>query len=150
MNHEPYVRSINYYETDQMAVVHHSNYIRYFEEARTDFLRKNGVNFCEVEEKYGIMFPVLDVQCSYKKSARLHDVLYIYVTLKSFTGVRFGLDYQVKFADGSLCASGYTLLGILNRNYMPVSLKRKAPEIYHTFTELLQEESDADPAEVRT
>lgn len=146
MNREPYIRPVHYYETDQMAVVHHSNYIRYFEEARTDFLKKNGVDFCEVEEKYGIMFPVLDVRCSYKKSARLHDVLYIYTTMKSFTGVRFGVEYQVKLEDGSLCASGYTLLGILNQNYMPVSMKRKAPEIYQKFMEILQEEQGDGPA----
>ena len=147
MNSEPYIRPVHYYETDKMAVVHHSNYIRYFEEARVAFLKQNGIDFNEMEKNLGIMFPVLDVQCSYKKSAAFDDVLYIYVSLKKFTGVRFVLDYQVKFEDGSLCATGSTTLGILNKNYMPVSLKHKAPELYQRFLDLLQEEEQEEGSE---
>ena len=141
MNNEPYRRRINYYETDQMAIVHHSNYIRFFEEARIDYLRKNGLDFAELENNNGIMFPVLDVTCKYVKSARFNDELLFYVKLREFTGVRMILDYDVRFAsDGSRCAQGSTALGILNKEYRPVSIKRKLPEVYQRFMALLAEE----------
>lgn len=144
MNHEPYIRPVHYYETDKMAVVHHSNYIRYFEEARVDFLHKNGIDFNELERNLGIMFPVLDAQCTYIKSAQFDDTLSIYVSIRNFTGVRFVLDYRVELADGSLCATGSTTLGLLNQHYVPVSIKRKAPEIYQRFVALVAECQNAE------
>ncbi len=143
MNFDPYVREIHYYETDQMAVVHHSNYIRFFEEARVDFLKRNGIDFSALETEKGILFAVLDAQCSYKKSARLTDVLYFYITLKSFTGVRFTLDYDVRFADGTVCATGTTSIGFLNRSYMPISIKRLLPEVYQQFVRLYDSQKTA-------
>ncbi len=141
MNHEPYRRRINYYETDQMAIVHHSNYIRFFEEARIDYLRKNGLDFARMELENGIMFPVLDVTCKYIKSARFNDELLIYVKLREFTGVRIILEYDIRFAaDGSRCAQGSTALGILNKDHLPISIKRKLPEIYQQFMKVLGEE----------
>ena len=59
-------RKINYYETDRMGVVHHSNYIRYLEEARCYFLENIGIPF-EVLEENGITIPVLGVNCTYKQ-----------------------------------------------------------------------------------
>jgi acyl-CoA thioester hydrolase len=142
MDQTPYRRRINYYETDQMAVVHHSNYIRFFEEARVDFLRRNGLDFAKMEGTYGIMFPVLDVSCKYVKSARLDQELLFYVKLRQFTGVRITLDYDVRFAeDGSQCAQGTTVLGILNKDYMPISIKRKLPEIYQQFMRVMEEQN---------
>ena len=58
-------RKINYYETDRMGVVHHSNYIRFLEEARCDWLEKAGMPFSVLEEN-GITIPVLGVNCTYK------------------------------------------------------------------------------------
>ncbi len=139
-DYSPYVRCVHYYETDQMAVVHHSNYIRYFEEARVDYLKRNGIDFQGMEKTLGILFPVLDVQCSYEKSARLGDALYIHVHLERYTGVRFTLGYRILFADGSTCARGSTTLGLLNRHYMPISLKHKLPEVHQQFRTLLEAE----------
>ena len=138
MDSSPYIRSVNYYETDRMAVVHHSNYVRYFEEARVDYLRRNGLDFAELEGKYGIMFPVLEVNCRYHKFARFDDELRIFVRLTAYTGVRFTLEYRACFPDGSLCTEGSTGLAILNSSYLPISLKRKFPEVHRRFTELLE------------
>ena len=57
MNRTPYRRRVQYYETDRMGIVHHSNYIRWFEEARTDFLRNNGIVYSDLEQS-GVMIPV--------------------------------------------------------------------------------------------
>ena len=64
MQLRPYEHQIQYYETDQMKVVHHSNYIRWFEEARTDFMRQIGLPYEELEKK-GILCPVLEASAKY-------------------------------------------------------------------------------------
>ncbi|MBQ2111852.1 MAG: acyl-CoA thioesterase, partial [Bacteroidales bacterium] len=65
---------VRYYETDQMGIVHHSNYIRYFECGRTDMLRKLGLPIEKIEQT-GVMLPVVSVGCRYKVPARLGDTL---------------------------------------------------------------------------
>ena len=62
---EIYRHKTQYYETDQMGIVHHSNYIRWFEEARTDFLEKLGMGYDRMEAEV-IISPVLSVSCEYK------------------------------------------------------------------------------------
>ena len=59
-----YKRKMNYYETDQMGIIHHSNYIRLFEEARLDIMDKSGINYADIEEM-GIIIPVMSVDCKY-------------------------------------------------------------------------------------
>ena len=61
---KPYQHKVQYYETDQMGIVHHSNYIRWFEEARTDYMEKMGMGYDQMEEK-GILSPVLSVDAEY-------------------------------------------------------------------------------------
>ena len=60
-----YDRVVKYYETDRMGVVHHSNYIRWFEEARVEFMRDIGLPYSHMEDE-GIMVPVVTVECKYK------------------------------------------------------------------------------------
>jgi acyl-CoA thioester hydrolase len=67
-----YERKINYYETDKMGIVHHSNYIRFFEEARCDLLDVCDLPYNLMEEK-GIMSPVLGVSCRYKQHVTFGD-----------------------------------------------------------------------------
>ena len=61
---------VRYYETDQMGIVHHSNYIRYFECGRSDMMEKLGLPISEVE-RAGVVLPVVAVECRYKRSAYL-------------------------------------------------------------------------------
>ena len=61
----PYDHKVQYYETDGMGIVHHSNYIRWFEEARVDLLEQLGFGYDRIEEA-GYSGPVLEVSCQYK------------------------------------------------------------------------------------
>ena len=63
---------VRYYETDQMGIVHHSNYVRYFECGRSDMMQKAGLPIEEIE-KAGVMLPVVSVECRYKLPARMGD-----------------------------------------------------------------------------
>ena len=66
---------VRYYETDQMAVVHHSNYIRYFEIARNQMMVDWGFPIERCENEYGVMIPIVSVECRFKLPARMGDVL---------------------------------------------------------------------------
>ena len=61
-----YFRRAQYHETDQMGIIHHSNYIKWMEEARIDFMKEMGFGYGEVEKR-GIVSPVAEVSTTYKK-----------------------------------------------------------------------------------
>ena len=77
-------RRINYYETDRMGVVHHSNYIRFLEEARCQMLDDYKMPYSAYEEN-GVMIPVLGVNLSFKHHVTFDDVIVIEVVIILFT-----------------------------------------------------------------
>ena len=93
MKIEPFYRTALYYETDKMAVVHHSNYVRWLEEARIDFLKQVGLPYDEME-KNGIMIPVLSVSCQYKYAVRFNDTVCIKMKMEEFNGLKFRISYR--------------------------------------------------------
>lgn len=134
----PYIRKVNYYETDQMAIVHHSNYIRWFEEARLDALEQLGISYSEMEQG-GFLIPVLDVSCQYMKTVRYGDTVEIQLTLTRFTGLKFDFSYKVyNKKTGELATTGTSSHCILGSDFRPVRLKKEYPEIYHMFKKLAE------------
>ena len=81
-----YIRKANYYETDQMGIVHHSNHIRYFEEARLYFMHSIGCDAAEMEQA-GIIIPNVDAYAKYEKPIRFSDEVRITVRLEKFNAV---------------------------------------------------------------
>lgn len=131
-----YERDAYYYETDKMKVVHHSNYIRWFEEARVNFMKKVGYPYDFMESK-GIMMPVLSVQCSYKNSVRFGDTVLIYAAISNFNG--FKMEVQYKICDkktGELRATGSTTHCFTDMSMKPLRIKKNYPEIYKIFDEV--------------
>lgn len=101
-----YEHECKYYETDQMGIIHHSNYIRFMEEARVDFLEKAGFPFDKIEEG-GVYSPVVGVTCDYKKMSRFTDVLRIHVSVKEYRGVKLVIQYDMyEKESGELRARG--------------------------------------------
>ncbi len=124
---------VQYYETDAMRVVHHSNYIRWMEEARLSFFDWVGMPYDRIEEM-GIVVPVIGAACEYKVPTRYGDRVKIWAELESFTGLRFSVSYRITSPDGSvLHATGHTEHCFLNREMRPVNIKKMAPEIYAIF-----------------
>ena len=94
-----YQHLIQYYETDRMGVTHHSNYIRFMEEARLDFFNKLGYSYLTLE-KVGVFSPVVGLNnIRYKKSSTAGDVLDIEVTILSMNTVTFTIGYVMKNKD---------------------------------------------------
>ena len=85
-----YVHKVNYYETDKMGITHHSNYIRFMEEARMDFLSEIGYPMTRLENE-GITSPVVSVNCEYKHTTTYNDKIEIEVVLEKYTGVKLFL-----------------------------------------------------------
>ncbi len=135
-----YKHKVQYYETDQMGVAHHSNYIRWFEEARVDFLEQAGFGYDKME-KLGVLSPVLGVRVEYKKMTRFSEVLDISVKVLRFTGIKFSLGYEVRNAAGELCCFGETDHCFLDKEGKPLRLKTVFPEVYKLMQSLYQKEA---------
>lgn len=89
-----YIRAPFYYETDKMGIIHHSNYIRWFEESRVALLEHLGFGFEKIEE-LGIVVPVLAVDSQYKEMVRFGDTVRIEPTITTYTGTRLTFSYRV-------------------------------------------------------
>ena len=101
MKYQVFKREINYYETDKMQVVHHSNYIRYLEECRMDFMRQIGFDYAKMEQS-GIMVPVLSVSCNYKNPARFGETICIVPKVERMHGVKYEMSYRIYSEDFSV------------------------------------------------
>ena len=131
--YRPYERKTFYYETDQMGIIHHSNYIRWFEEARIDFLEQIGLPYDEMERN-GLLIPVLGVSCKYKKAFRYGDTYQVFMKMLGFKGVKFNVEYEViNKATGEVHATGSSEHGFVDKNLVPVNIKKNYPDIYERF-----------------
>lgn len=137
MTIKPYSRKANYYETDQMGIIHHSNYIRWFEEARVDFMEQIGFGY-EKAVECGIDFALLGVYCEYKSMVRFGDIVDIYMSVSELENMRMTVKYQIfDTATGELRTTGETRHCFYdNKRKRPVSLKKVIPELYELFGSL--------------
>lgn len=133
-----YQRRINYYETDQMKVVHHSNYIRYFEEARLSWMEGAGLSYCGIEQM-GVIIPVMFVDCQYKSPVFYGDDIEILVRLTFFDGIKMEFNYEIyRKETGQLCTTGRSGHCFLDSEMKPIRLKRKHPDLYQAMTAALE------------
>ena len=125
-----YIHKTQYYESDQMGVIHHSNYIRWFEEARTAFMDDRGYTYARLEHE-GIVSPVLTVECEYRKMMHYGDTARIELEIEKFNGVKMIVSYKVYLdSTGELCTVGKTSHCFLNQDRKPVSMKKVNREFY--------------------
>ncbi|WP_407127826.1 acyl-CoA thioesterase [Desemzia sp. FAM 23990] len=132
-DYQLYEHRAQYYETDQMGIIHHSNYIRWFEEARTDLMDQIGFGYDQME-KSGIIVPVLSVNCEYKSMVRYNDHVYIIPKIEVFNGIRLEISYRVmdKKTD-ELRSFGESKHCFLSDSNRPISLKKADKELYDLF-----------------
>lgn len=139
MNEElrAYQHKVQYYETDQMGIVHHSNYIRWFEEARTDLLEQVGFSYQKMEE-CGVIIPVIGVSCEYKSMVKYGDTVTIYPRVTEFNGIKFSVTYViVDSVTGQLRTTGDSKHCFLNTKSKPFRLAKEKPEVYEVFQKLV-------------
>ena len=133
MEYQLFKREINYYETDKMQVVHHSNYIRFLEECRMDFMKQIGLDYAKVEQA-GLMVPVLSVSCNYLSPARFGDTICIVPKVERFHGLKFDMSYQIYSEDFSVLHNeAQSSHCFVDLNFQPVRLKKEYQTIYETM-----------------
>lgn len=131
-----YEHKIQYYETDQMKIVHHSNYIRWFEEARVFWLETIDCGYDKLEA-LGIISPVLGVTAEYKSMSRFGETVQIETELVSYNGIKFAISYTIKDrATGVIRCVGQSTHCFLDQEGRPISLKRSHPDIHDIFVKM--------------
>ena len=133
-----YEHHAKYYETDQMGIIHHSNYIRWMEEARSEFMKDSGFSYKTMEE-YGIISPVLEVHCEYKSMTRFDDTVVIEISITKYTGIKMFVEYIISDKNtGEVRAVANSAHCFLDRNNKPVSLKKQCPAAHEMFQSQLE------------
>ncbi len=102
-----------YVDTDQMGIVHHSNYVKYYEAARSDLMRDLGVSYAEMESR-GIMMPILEVHSFYKASALFDELITVEISVDELPMARITFHYKIYNEDGKLLNTGSTVLGFMH------------------------------------
>lgn len=119
-----------YADTDAMGIVYHTNYIKWFEVGRTEFLREIGYPYSRME-KEGIWLPVASVECEYKLPAVYDDVLEIHSWVHQLKAATIVMAYEIyRKATGELLVTGKTKHAITDPKLKPVRLKTANPELY--------------------
>ena len=133
---KPYKRRAYYYETDKMGIVHHSNYVRWLEEARVHMLSEVGYTFAKMEEQ-GIMMPVLSVECQYKYPIRFDEEFEIQPIVIKFNGCRLSVEYCVinLSVGGKVSAIARSEHCFTDMQMRPIRVKKDHPDIYKVFSD---------------
>lgn len=131
-----YEHKVQYYETDRMGVVHHSNYIRWFEECRIDAMEKEGLGYDKMEAE-NIICPVVSVSCRYVSMTEFGETVRIIPKVEKFNGIRLVLSYTVENKDsGEVRCTGESAHCFLDKKSHPINLKKENPAFYELYERL--------------
>ena len=136
-----YLRRAQYHETDKMGIIHHSNYVKWMEEARIAFLAAIGLPY-EAVEAQGIVSPVTGLTVEYRSPTTFGDEVAIAVSVARYTGVQLELNYEMRKGAGDVIVATASSRHCFLRDGRIVPLKKSEPAMHA----LLQAaaESDAD------
>ena len=122
-----YTHKVNYYETGKMGITHHSNYIRFMEEARMNYLSEIGYPMTRLEEE-GIASPVVSVTCEYRHPSTYSDEIEIEVVLEKYTGVKLFLSYTMRNSKtNEIVATASSTHCFIDENGRPIAVRKRAP-----------------------
>ncbi len=130
-----YKHIVQYYETDKMGITHHSNYIRWMEEARIDFLKQIGWGYEKLEEE-GIISPVTAVEGRFRTATTFPDEIDIVVNVAEFKGVILKLNYVMTDQSGKTVFEGHSEHCFLGKNGKLLRLKKEFPAFYELLLSL--------------
>ena len=99
---------VHFYDTDLMGVVHHSNYIRWFETGRVEFLRKIGIDLNEMMSE-GIVFPIVEISAKYHSPTKFDDELELEIIPVALTKVKWEFEYKIrKVGEEKILVEGFS------------------------------------------
>ena len=123
---------VRYQETDQMGIAHHSVYPVWFEVARTDFIKKLGVTYSEIE-KMGVMLPLTEVTCKYYKGTRYEDELTVTARVLSVSPSRILPGEKRPVSEGTT-SHGFVDSG----TFRAMNLKKRFPKLYQDLFDSIE------------
>ncbi len=132
-----YKHTVKYYETDRMGYTHHSNYIRWMEEARIDFMEKMGWSYQKFEEE-GIISPVTGIECKYKHSTTFPDEVDIEASVESFRGVKLRLKYVMKNQNNKVVCTGTSEHCFTDKEGKIIRIDREYPDFYELLCSMAE------------
>ena len=119
---------VRFCETDLMGIVHHANYLTYFEAGRVDWLHRRSVSY-DIWTKQGIHLPVVEAQLRYRKAARFDDLLVVETTCSAVTRVTIRFDYRI-LRDEVLLCEGHTVLACVGNDLLPKRVPLSIAEVF--------------------
>ena len=124
---KPYHHVVKYYECDRMGITHHSNYVRFMEEARIDWMDQLGYGFKRMEAD-GVVSPVMEIELSYKHPTTFKDDIEISVSVAEMSALKLTFEYTMRVGETLICTarSKHCFL----ENGKPVALQARFPEFY--------------------
>ena len=125
---KPYRHEVKYYECDRMGITHHSNYVRFMEEARVDWMDQVGFGYDRMEAE-GVVSPIISIECEYKHTTTFKDVIEITLMPVEVSALKISFEYTMKVGDTVVCTakSKHCFL----ENGKPVVIEKLFPEFYH-------------------
>jgi acyl-CoA thioester hydrolase len=127
---------VEYHHTDQMGIVHHSNYVKFFEFARTEWLRAVGLTYAEMERR-GVMMPIVEVQVKYRQPAYYDELIRVRAIVEEMPMARMTFKYEIYGEDDRPIATGLTTLGFID------SVTRRPQRVPSWLYEVLEREFEA-------
>ena len=132
-----YIHKVHYCETDMMGITHHSNYVRWLEEAREDFLNQLGYGLKRLGED-GVTSPVVSVECQYKHTTTFDDDILIRLWVEQYTGVKLAFGYElVNTQTGQVVLTAKSSHCFIDRKGTPIAVRRRYPELDSALKQLL-------------
>ena len=138
----PYIHTVQYYETDKMGITHHSNYIRWMEEARVALLDEIGWGY-ERMEAMGIQSPVIGIDCRYKAPTTFRDRVEIETKIQEYKGIHLIVAYTMRrIGDNKIVLEGTSRHCFLDPKGRFLRLKRDFPALDEALEILMKETED--------
>ena len=129
--------TVRYAETDMMGIVHHSRYYPWFEVARTEYIKKIGMTYSEME-KMGILLPLTETGAKYHAGLKYEEEVLVKCRLTKLTVARCEFGYEVyRLPDMTLMTEGRTAHGFVGSDFVPLNLKKTFPDIWEKLNSLL-------------
>ena len=134
MTIKPYRHEVKYYECDRMGITHHSNYVRFMEEARVDWMDQLGYGFDRMEAE-GVVSPVVGIECRYRHTTTFKDIIEIAVSVAETTPLRIVFNYTMKVGGKLVCipagkvgstASHFCFIALWKRSYEFITAGRNS------------------------
>lgn len=108
-----YALRVRYQETDGQGIVHHGNYLTYFEKARIELLRSHGISYREIEDS-GLILVVAEARVEYVQPALFDDLLDVSVKIKRIKGATIEHTYVITRGETEI-VRGFTRIGCLSK-----------------------------------